>query len=67
MVLGIVSLSLQKNAQTNRHPFKVFNRISRPVAIVDIVLGAVMAIVYTVILIVAAVAAAAAAANGANA
>lgn len=47
-VLGGISLGRVKNCDAVRQPFRTFDRISKPVAIVDIVLGIVVAIAYTV-------------------
>lgn len=57
VILGLISLKRLPNSQPTRNPYKVFDRISKPVAIVDIALGAVMAVVYTITTIVAIVAA----------
>ena len=65
MILGIVSLSFQKKIQgeVEQQPFRVFGKIAKIVAIVDIILGAVLFVVALIVTIVTAVAAAAAAAN----
>ena len=59
IVLGAISLHFNKKNQpeTEQQPFRVFAKIAKPVAIVDIILGAVMFVVYLVILIVTALAA----------
>lgn len=64
-VLGIVSLVLLKknNPETEKQPFKTFAKIAKPVAIVDIILGAILFVIALIVMIVTAVAAAAAAAN----
>ena len=54
--LGIASLIV--NRPTEKQPFKTFSKIAKPVAIVDIILGAVVFIIAIVVVIVAAVAAA---------
>jgi len=63
--LGIVSLCFGKknDPETNQQPFMTFAKIARPVAIVDIVLGAVMFVVAIIVTIITAIVAAA----GANA
>ena len=62
-IFGIVSLSILKKNEpaTEQQPFKTFAKIAKPVAIVDIILGAVMFVVALIVIIVGAVAAAAAA------
>ena len=64
VVLGIVSLSFHKKIDrpVEQQPFKVFEKIAKIVAIVDIILGAVLFVVALIVMIVGAVAAAAAAA-----
>lgn len=59
IVLGCISLGKLKgnDPETEQQPYKTFGRVARPVAIVDIVLGAVMFVVYLVILILKIVAA----------
>ena len=54
MVLGIISLNFLKKVpgQVTKAPHKVFQKIAKPVAIVDIVLGIVVTVVYIVLLIV---------------
>jgi len=63
--LGIASLIV--NRPTEKQPFKTFSKIAKPVAIVDIILGAVVFVVAIIVVIVGVVAAAAAAAEGAAA
>ena len=65
VVLGIVSLAL--NRSTEQQPFKTFSKVAKPVAIVDIILGAIMFIVAIIVTIVTVVAAAIAASEGAAA
>ena len=48
MILGIVSLRRTKYNHATRQPFKTFDKISKPVAIVDIVVGAIVALAYTI-------------------
>lgn len=59
IVLGIVAMNLlKKNGEAHRNPWRVFNRISKPVAIVDIAVGAVVtvcSIVSIVLTIIAAI------------
>ena len=64
IVLGAIALGKGKrnDPETQQQPFKTFGRIAKPVAIVDIVLGAIMFVVYLVVLIVTVVGAIAAAA-----
>ena len=54
VVLGIVALNyLQLNKEEpEEQPFRTFGRIAKPVAIVDICLGAVLFVVYLIVLIV---------------
>ena len=47
-ILGLIVLGRMKNCKAVRQPFRTFDRISKPVAIVDVVLGFVVAVVYTV-------------------
>lgn len=47
-ILGGIALGRSKQCDAVRQPFRTFDRISKPVAIVDIVLGIVVAIIYTV-------------------
>lgn len=47
-VLGFVALGRVKNCKAVKQPFRTFDRISKPVAIVDIALGIVVAIIYTI-------------------
>lgn len=47
-ILGLIALGRMKNCKAVRQPFRTFDRISKPVAIVDVVLGFVVAVVYTV-------------------
>lgn len=61
IILGVIALKRLPNSKPDRNPFKVFDKVSKPVAIVDIVFGAIMIVVYTIILISAIVAAIAAA------
>ena len=63
IILGAISLKRLPNSNPNRKPFTIFDKISKPVAIVDIIAGAVMTVVYTIYFILAIVAAAAAAAG----
>ena len=53
IVLGLISLSKLKgnDPETEQQPFKTFGRVAKPVAIVDIVLGAVMFVVYLILFI----------------
>ena len=61
-VLGIVALHKKIDKPVEQQPFKVFEKIAKIVAIVDIILGAVLFVVALIVIIVGAVAAAAAAA-----
>ena len=65
IVLGCISLNKLKenDPETDKQPFKTFGRVAKPVAIVDIVVGAVMFVVYLVYFILAIVAAAKGVAN----
>lgn len=68
IILGVMALKRVPNCKSEQNPYRVFNKISKPVAIVDIVAGIVCTILYSIFFIlwiVAAVAAAAAAATGA--
>lgn len=47
-ILGGIALGRTKQCDAVRQPFRTFDRISKPVAIVDIILGIVVAIIYTV-------------------
>ena len=51
-VLGLIALGRVKNCKAVRQPFRTFDRISKPVAIVDVVLGFVVALAYTIKLII---------------
>lgn len=51
-ILGLIALGRMKNCKAVRQPFRTFDRISKPVAIVDVVLGFVVAVAYTVKLII---------------
>lgn len=51
-ILGLIALGRVKNCKAVKQPFRTFDRISKPVAIVDVALGFVVAIAYTVKLIV---------------
>ena len=64
-ILGIISLVFQKKIQgeVEQQPFKVFGKIAKILAIVDIIVGAVMFVVALIVTIVLAIGAAAAAAN----
>ena len=42
-VLGIIAFSRVKNLKADKQPFKVFDKVSKPVAIVDIPLGFIIA------------------------
>lgn len=48
IVLGIIALGRVKNCKAVKQPFRTFERVAYPVAIVDIVLGAIAAIGYTI-------------------
>ena len=54
VVLGIVSLNFlnQNKKETEQQPYRTFGRIAKPVAIVDIALGAVMFVIYLIVFIV---------------
>lgn len=64
-VLGIIALSFHKkiDREIEQQPFRVFGKIAKIVAIVDIILGAVMFLIALIVTIVGAVIAAAGAAN----
>ena len=55
IILGAISLKKGKgnNPETEQQPFRVFGRIAKPVAIVDIILGIGMFILYLVLFIIA--------------
>ena len=65
VILGIISFAFQKKIQgeVEQQPFKVFGRIAKILALVDIIVGAIMFVVALIVTIVLAVGAAAAAAN----
>ena len=70
LILGIISLNFLKKVpgQVTKAPHKVFQKIAKPVAIVDIVVGIVVTVAYiiwAIVAIVIAVGAAAAATAGA--
>ncbi len=67
--LGIAALIVLKKNEpaTEQQPFKTFAKIAKPVAIVDIILGAIMFVVALIVTIVGAVIAAGEAAAAANA
>ena len=54
IVLGAISLSLLKKVQgtVEKQPHRVFGKIAKPVAIVDIIAGAVMTVVYSIFFII---------------
>ena len=64
-VLGIISMVFLKkiDREVEQQPFRVFSKIAKILAIVDIIVGAVMFVVALIVTIVGAVLAAAAAAN----
>ena len=47
-ILGLIALGRVKSCKAVKQPFRTFDRISKPVAIVDVVLGFVVALVYTI-------------------
>ena len=51
LILGCISLKRAKVAKASKNPYKVFNKISLPVSIVDIVFGAIGIIVWTVLFV----------------
>ena len=61
VVLGIIALSFGKKGVAENNPFKVFQKIAKPVAIAVIILSAILFVVYLIIAIVQGVAIAAAA------
>ena len=63
IILGVMALKRVPQCKTEKNPYRIFNKISKPVAIVAIIAGAVMTVVYTIYLILAIVAGVAAAAN----
>lgn len=65
IVLGAIALKRLPNCKSEQNPYRIFNKISKPVAIVDIIAGAIMTVVYTIYLILAIVAAVAGAAAAA--
>ena len=65
IILGAIALKRLPNCKSEQNPFRIFNKISKPVAIVDIIAGAIMTVVYTIYLILAIVAAVAGAAAAA--
>ena len=67
IVLGGISLKRLKSSNPSKQPFQTFDKVSKPVAIVDIVLGILSVIGWTVYLIVVIVGAIIAAVNGAAA
>lgn len=68
IILGAISLNLNKKAAgIQKKPHAIFQRVSKPVAIVDIILGVIMCFVFIGLIIGAIVAAVAAAASGATA
>jgi hypothetical protein len=48
LILGCISLKRAKVAKASKNPYKVFNKISLPVSIVDIVFGALSIIGWTI-------------------
>ena len=67
IVLGGISLKRLQSSNPSKQPFQTFDKVSKPVAIVDIVLGILSVIGWTVYLIVVIVGAIIAAVNGASA
>ena len=55
LILGCISLKRAKVAKASKNPYKVFNKISLPVSIVDIVFGALSIIFWTIVTIINAV------------
>ena len=57
VILGAISLAFNKknNPPTEQQPFKTFAKIAKPVAIVDIILGAIMFVVALLVIILMAV------------
>ena len=51
IVLGAMALKRVPNCKSEQSPYRVFNKISKPVAIVDIVAGIVMTVVYTILFV----------------
>ena len=51
VIIGCISLKRAKVAKASKNPYKVFNKISLPVSIVDIVFGAIGIIVWTVLFV----------------
>lgn len=47
-VLGSISLGRVKKCNAQKQPFRTFERVAKPVAIVDIILGIIVAIAYFV-------------------
>ena len=58
IVLGAIALVRSKNNAAVKQPFKTFDKITKPVAIVTIVLGAILAVVYLIFTIIVPAAAA---------
>ena len=48
VIIGCISLKRAKVAKASKNPYKVFNKISLPVSIVDIVFGALSIIGWTI-------------------
>ena len=62
IVLGIIALKRLPNSNPNKKPYTIFDKISKPLAIVSIIAGAIMTVVWCIYLIIAIVAGIAAAA-----
>ena len=65
IILGALTLKRLPNSKPTRQPFKTFDRVSKPVGIVDVILGAVSTLGWTIYFIVIIVTAIVAAVNGA--
>ena len=52
IVLGAIALKRLPNCKSEQNPYRIFNKISKPVAIVDIVAGIICTIIYTILFII---------------
>ena len=67
IILGAMALKRLPNCKSEQNPYRIFNKISKPVAIVDIVAGIICTIIYTILFIIWIVGVVVAAASAATA
>ena len=67
IILGAMALKRLPNCKSEQNPYRIFNKISKPVAIVDIIAGIICTIIYTILFIIWIVGVVVAAASAATA